>query len=74
MRREIGLFVGLLFVGLVLMPIAIYAVGQGIFGEYGGHGYGHLLENILPDFRSRGLTEDQFHTMLAENPRRLLPF
>lgn len=44
------------------------------YTQFGGHGYGHLLENILPDFRSRGLTEDQFHTMLVENPRRLLPF
>ena len=44
------------------------------YEQFGGHGYGHLLENILPDLRARGLTESQFHTMLVENPRRLLPF
>lgn len=42
--------------------------------QFGGHGYGHLLENILPEFRSRGVTEEQIHAMMVENPRRLLPF
>lgn len=39
LRKEIGLFVGLLFFGLVLMPLAIYWVGESVFGTYGGHGY-----------------------------------
>ncbi|HLA82210.1 MAG TPA: hypothetical protein VJP78_11440 [Thermoleophilia bacterium] len=42
--------------------------------QFGGHGYGHLLENIVPEFRSRGVTDGQIHAMLVENPRRLLPF
>lgn len=42
--------------------------------QFGGHGYAHLLENILPEFRSRGMAEGQIQTMLVENPRRLLPF
>jgi len=48
--KETALFLGLLFFGLVLMPIAIYWVGQNVFGRYGGYGYadffGTLSENI----------------------------
>lgn len=36
--REALLFLGLLLVGLLLLPAAIYIVGQLVFGEYGGLG------------------------------------
>jgi len=42
--------------------------------KYGGYGYAHVLENILPDLRFYGVTEEQINTMLVDNPRRLLPF
>ena len=42
--------------------------------KYGGFGYAQVLENIVPDFRFYGVTEEQIHTMLVENPKRLLPF
>jgi phosphotriesterase-related protein len=42
--------------------------------KYGGLGYAHLLENIVPDLKYFGVTDAQIHTMLVENPRRLLPF
>lgn len=45
-RKEAGLFIGLLFVGLVLLPIAVYSVGQNIFGDYGGHGYGQFFATL----------------------------
>lgn len=38
----------------------------------GGFGYGHLLQNIVPELRYRGVTDAQIHTMLVENPARLL--
>lgn len=38
--RELALFLGLLFFGLVLLPIAIYLVGGKVFGDYGGDGFG----------------------------------
>lgn len=44
--RELGLLLGLLFVGMVLLPIAVYVVGQAIFGEYGGGGYGHFFAEL----------------------------
>lgn len=37
--RETALIVGLLFVGLVLLPIAVWLVGDALFGDYGGAGY-----------------------------------
>ena len=43
---EAGLFFGLLFMGLVLMPIAIFFVGDAVFGSYGGYGYGEFFGTL----------------------------
>ena len=43
-------------------------------GTYGGHGYDHMLRNVVPLMQVRGVTEEQIHTMLVENPKRLLQF
>ncbi len=42
--------------------------------RYGGTGYAHILCNILPQMRAREITEGQIHTMMVENPCRLLCF
>lgn len=42
--------------------------------HYGGYGYGHILENILPRFRKKGLSEQEIQTMLVGNPQRFLTF
>jgi phosphotriesterase-related protein len=42
--------------------------------KFGGHGYGHIFENVVPLMRSRGFTEDEIRTILVETPRRLLTF
>lgn len=39
--------------------------------KYGGHGYDHILENIVPWMRRRGTTEDTLDTLLVQNPRRV---
>lgn len=44
--REALLFLTLLLVGLLLLPVAIYGVGQLVFGEYGGLGLSDFLERI----------------------------
>lgn len=51
-RKELLLLSLLLFFGLVLMPIAIYVVGDAIFGEYGGHGYGAFFKTLSGKLRS----------------------
>jgi phosphotriesterase-related protein len=40
----------------------------------GGFGYDHVLRRFVPMLLSRGLTREQVHTMLVDNPRRVLGF
>jgi len=42
--------------------------------HYGGPGYAHILENVMPLMREKGMTEEHIHTILVENPKRLLQF
>jgi len=42
--------------------------------KYGGYGYGHILRNVVPIMRRKGISEDQISTILVENPARLLTF
>ncbi len=39
---------------------------------YGGHGYGHILRNVLPWMREKGFSEAELHQVMVETPRRLL--
>jgi phosphotriesterase-related protein len=41
---------------------------------YGGQGYSHILENVVPLMRRKGLAEADMHAMLVDTPRRLLTF
>ena len=34
--------------------------------------YLHIPEDVLPALRARGVTEEQIHQMLVDNPRRIL--
>jgi len=40
--------------------------------HYGGYGYAHILKSIVPTLRLKGVTEEQIHTLLVENPKRVL--
>ena len=51
-RKEAGLLIGFLFLGLVVMPVAVFVVGQNIFGEYGGHGYSQFYGDLSGRIRS----------------------
>ena len=42
--------------------------------RYGGHGFAHILRNIVPQMLARGITREQIHTMMVENPKRVLSF
>lgn len=50
--KEIALFTGLLFLGLVILPILIYFVGQSVFGTYGGVGYVDFFGTLGGKIRS----------------------
>ena len=41
---------------------------------YGGYGYGHLIENIVPRMRDRGIPEEQVRQVMINNPARILTF
>lgn len=38
----------------------------------GGHGYAHIMRNVVPLMRDRGFTQEEIDMMLIETPRRLL--
>jgi len=39
---------------------------------YGGDGYAHILENVMPLMRRKGMTEGQIDSILVHNPARIL--
>ena len=39
---------------------------------FGGHGYAHILENVVPMMRRRGFTDPEIDAILVSTPRRLL--
>ena len=40
--------------------------------RFGGHGYAHILENVVPVMRRRGFTAAEIDLLLIDNPRRFL--
>jgi len=42
--------------------------------HYGGPGYAHILENVVPLMREKGMSEEHINTILIDNPKRLLQF
>ncbi len=42
--------------------------------KYGGKGYAHILENIVPRMRARGFSEADINRILVDNPARALAF
>lgn len=51
LTRELALLVVLVFVGFVLLPIAIWFIGSGLFGEYGGQGYDDFFGTLSAKIR-----------------------
>jgi len=50
--KESLLLLWLVFFGLVLMPIAIFWIGQSLFGAYGGQGYGDFFGTLSLKIRT----------------------
>jgi phosphotriesterase-related protein len=40
--------------------------------NYGGTGYAHILRDIVPVMRIKGLSDAQIHALLVENPKRII--
>ena len=54
-KKELALLAVLLFFGLAVLPIAIWFVGQAIFGAYGGAGYMDFYGTLSSKIRSGDL-------------------
>ena len=44
------------------------------YTKYGGKGYAHILENIVPRMRKRGFTEESIQSILVGNPKNAVTF
>ncbi|XP_050402943.1 phosphotriesterase-related protein isoform X2 [Patella vulgata] len=42
--------------------------------KYGGHGFSHILINVLPHMKRRGITQQHIDKILVQNPRKWLTF
>ena len=42
--------------------------------RYGGAGYAHILENVVPFMHRKGFKEEDIQAILVDTPRRLLAF
>jgi phosphotriesterase-related protein len=42
--------------------------------KYGGRGYAHILDSVVPLMRRKGMREDDIMAILVDTPRRLLAF
>lgn len=42
--------------------------------KFGGHGYSHILKNIVPKMLTRGITQHQVDKILIDNPKCWLTF
>jgi len=40
----------------------------------GGYGYAHILNNIVPQLKTSGITDAQLYTIMVENPKQVFPF
>ena len=42
--------------------------------KYGGEGYHHILEHIVPRMRQKDISQEDIDTMITDNPARVLTF
>jgi len=60
------------FVNQIIMSHDICAKTRRV--RYGGWGYAHILNYVVPMMRQRGITREQIDNIIIANPRRLLTF
>ena len=62
--RELILFVALAIVGITVLPIAVFYVGDLVFGAYGGDGFGDFFESLA----GKLARADRFAWLLVLSP------
>ena len=51
-KKETAIFGGLLLLGLVFLPVLIWLVGDAVFGDYAGGGFGDFFRTLSVKIRS----------------------
>lgn len=51
-QRELLLFLALLLAGVLLLPPAVYFVGQAVFGDFAGGGFGTFYRGLFERLRN----------------------
>lgn len=71
-RDELARVVALLEAGLAERVLIGCEIGwKTAYRAYGGWGYGHVLEHVIPWLRDCGASDAEIHTITVENPARL---
>jgi phosphotriesterase-related protein len=71
--QRLGIVRGLTAAGYGGQVLVTHDIGtKHRLARYGGHGYDHLLTNIIQWMRQRGVTEDEITTIFVRNPARML--
>ena len=64
---------GLISKGYLGKILISHDIGHNIkLTKFGGYGYSHILENVMPIMRRKGMTQDQIMTILVDNTARIL--
>lgn len=58
---------------LIFILISFFFLSQSQFG-FGGHGYAHIYNNVLPKLATKGLTDKQIEKITVDNPAKWLQF
>lgn len=71
--QRLGIVRQLIDAGLGEQVLVSHDIGtKHRLARYGGHGYDHLLTNIIPWMRERGFTDDEITMIFVDNPARML--
>lgn len=70
--NEIKCFIDEGYLNHILISQDVYL--KHCYVTYGGSGYAHILREIVPWMRLGGISDEQIHTMMVENPKRVLSF
>lgn len=71
--RRIDLIIRLITAGFLEKIVISHDIAfKHTLVRYGGLGYSHILTNVVPKMREKGLTDSEIDCILIENPRRML--
>jgi phosphotriesterase-related protein len=71
--QRLALVRGLIDAGLGSQVLVSHDIGtKHRLAAYGGHGFDHLLSNVIPWMRQKGFTDDEIDMVFIRNPGRAL--